>query len=605
MNQLDTIDMTIAGLSEHYRAKDFTPRELLLTLRKTIQAHSENPVFIYLLSEAELEPYFTALEAKDSQHLPLYGIPFAIKDNIDLAGVSTTAGCPDFAYTAQHHAHVVQQLIDAGAIPVGKTNLDQFATGLVGTRSPWGPCRNALNQSYISGGSSSGSAVAVANNWVSFALGTDTAGSGRVPASLNNLVGLKPSCGLLSNSGVVAACKTIDCVSLLCLTAHDANTVFDVAAHYDIRDPFARKNPYDNGPRYGLSEIKSCKIGVPANAEREFFGNREAEQLFAAGIEQLRAIGADIVEIDFSPFAAAARLLYEGPWVVERYLTMQTLLQKSPDSILPVIRRIVEGSDVAPAGEVYQAIYRLNQLKQLALAELDKVDCIVTPTNGTAYTIEELLNDPIQLNSNLGYYTNFMNLLDFCAISVPSGFYGSEVGFGLTLFAGACTDKMLLSLAGQLQQSNQLSLGAGNLKYPPHEASPLAVTDTVDVAVCGAHLQGFPLNWQLSERGASKLCATTTAKAYRLYALAGGPPYRPGLVRDETNGEKIQLEVWRIPKALFGGFVAEIPQPLGIATLELADGSWVCGFSCEAYATDNAKDITHFGGWANYMRRES
>ena len=604
-NVSHNINMTISGLKQHYQAEDFTPKELMLHLRNSILNEKSNPVFIYLLSEAELEGYLKAIEGK--HQLPLYGIPFAIKDNIDLANIPTTAGCPDFAYTPQQHAHVVKQLINAGAIPLGKTNLDQFATGLVGTRSPWGPCQNALNSDYISGGSSAGSSVAVAKTWVSFSLGTDTAGSGRVPASLNNLIGLKPSCGLLSNTGVVAACKTIDCVSIFSLNADDANTVFDIAAHYDIQDPFARKNTYHNGPRYGIENkatSNTVTIGVPRKQDRAFFDNKEAENLFGQGLAQLQAIGAEIVEIDFSPFIEAARLLYEGPWVVERYLTIKPVLERSPNSVLPVIRNIIEGSDTAKASAVYEAIYKLNILKQQALAKLQKVHCMVTPTNGTVYTIEELVNNPIQLNSNLGYYTNFMNLFDFSAISVPSGFYGNGVGFGLTLFADALADKQLLSLARKLQQHTQLTLGASELQYSPTEQRLPAASNTVELAVCGAHLEGFPLNWQLSERGATKVCSTTTAKAYRLYALAGGPPFRPGLVRDESHGECIQLEVWRLPKALFGSFVAEIPSPLGIAKIELQDGTWVSGFSCEGYATETAEDITHHGGWANYMENK-
>lgn len=598
--QMKNIDITINGLKKHYKNGDFSPRELLASIKQRIEQDKNNPVFIHVLSDSELELYLSALAGKGID-LPLYGVPFAIKDNIDLAGINSTAACPAFSYTASESALVVQRLIDAGAIPVGKTNMDQFATGLVGVRSPWGACKNALNPEYISGGSSSGSAVSVAKAWVSFSLGTDTAGSGRVPASLNNIVGLKPSCGLLSNSGVVPACKSIDCVSIFALTAADAAAVLDVAAAYDIDDPYSRQNTFENGPRSPLVFENSFSFGVPSKSQLNFFGNEEAEQLFDHGIEVLKQLGGKAVEIDFSAFLDAARLLYEGPWVAERYLAMQDILQKSPDDVLPVIRAIVESSGEAKATEAYSAYYKLNALKQYAIKALEGLDCVITPTNGTFYTIAQLEADPIQLNSNLGYYTNFMNLLDFSAVSVPVGFYEKGLGFGVTLFAKAFEDKKLLSLAAKIQESNGLTLGASDLTYSAEDIPSRTPQAYVDVAVCGAHLEGFPLNWQLLERGAVKRERLCSSKSYRLYALAGGPPFRPGMLRDEKNGEKIVVELWRMEAKQFGSFVSNIPAPLGIGKLELEDGRWVTGFICEPYALQDAEDITSFGGWKAYM----
>ncbi|RLU01334.1 allophanate hydrolase [Ketobacter sp.] len=602
---LKTIDLTISGLQQHYRNGDFTPAQLLQQLRSANAAYNQtNPVWIHLLSEAELESYLVNLAGKTVDDLPLYGIPFAIKDNIDLAGVPTTAACPDFTYTPQENAFVVQLLLQAGAIPLGKTNLDQFATGLVGVRSPapWGPCHNALNPDYLSGGSSSGSGVTVARGLVSFSLGTDTAGSGRVPASLNNIVGLKPSKGLFSTRGLVPACRSLDCITVFALTVEDANTVFDVAAQFDGEDPFSRPNPYENGKRYFSAETSGPTIGVPAASQLNFFGNAEAQALFAAGLKQLEAIGATLVELDFEPFASAARLLYEGPWVAERYLATQPLIERSPESMLPVIQTIIGGGSKPSALDAFRAQYQLQAYGQQARQELAKVDAVVIPTNGTIYTVQEVLDNPIQLNSNLGYYTNFMNLLDCSAVAVPSGFYGNGVGFGITLFHSALQDKRLLSLAAALQQSTALPLGATAIPLRPARSLKPAPA-TINVVVCGAHLDGLPLNWQLTERGATLLEATHSAPCYKLYALAGGPPYRPGMVRVDSGGVAIPVEVWQVPMQHFGSFVAEIPAPLGIGKVQLQDGRWESGFICEPYGLAGAEDITALQGWRAYLQQ--
>ncbi|AUM13419.1 allophanate hydrolase [Ketobacter alkanivorans] len=604
MLDLSTVNMTITGLQQHYTNGDFTPASLLHSLREANAKFNEtNPVWIHLLSEDELNLYLERINDAKPEDLPLFGIPFAIKDNIDLAGIPTTAACPDFAYIPPANAFVVQLLLDAGAIPLGKTNLDQFATGLVGVRSPkpWGPCRNALNPEYISGGSSSGSAVTVANGLVCFSLGTDTAGSGRVPASLNNIVGLKPSKGLFSTTGVVPACRSLDCLTVFALTVDDANTVFDVAARFDSSDAYARANTYENGKRYYSSQIEALTIGVPAPSQLDFFGNEEAKALFSDSISQLQALGTNIIEIDFDAFTSAARLLYEGPWVTERYLATQDIIESSPHSMLPVIHTIISSGNKSSAIDVFQAQYKLQEYAQAANLQLNKVDAILTPTNGSIYTVAEVLNDPIELNSKLGFYTNFMNLLDCSAVAIPSGFYQNGVGFGVTLFHRAFSDKRLLGLCSALQRANSLPLGATALAGAPFKQDLRSAPSHINVVVCGAHLQGLPLNWQLHERGATLVEKTQSAPHYKLYALAGGPPFRPGMMRCETGGQSIEVEVWRIPMEHLGTFVAEIPAPLGIGKVQLNDGRWESGFICEACGLDGAKDITQMGSWRRYI----
>ncbi|NPU91068.1 MAG: allophanate hydrolase [Gammaproteobacteria bacterium] len=602
--QLNRIDMTIPGLLQHYRNGDFTPAQLLQTLQAEFARDTSNPVWIHALSAQEVEPYLRNLEGKSADQLPLYGIPFAIKDNIDLAGIPTTAACPAFAYTPQKSAHVVELLVAAGAIPLGKTNLDQFATGLVGVRSPepWGPCHNAFNADYISGGSSSGSALAVAKGWASFSLGTDTAGSGRVPAALNNIVGLKPSKGLLSTQGLVPACRSLDCISIFALTCADANRVFDIAARFDASDAFSHANPYSNSKRYFGPPATTPVIGVPAKSELEFFGDSDAQDCFTRSIDHLQTLGWTLREMSIAPFVAAARLLYQGPWVAERTLVTQALLEQNPAALLPVIRRIVEAGLELSALDSFRAQYQLQQLIQQAQPLLQAVDAIITPTIGTTYRIGEVQSDPIQLNSNLGYYNNFMNLMDLAAVTVPTGFFQHGCGFGVTLFHRAFEDKRLLALAAQLHAVAAPTLGATALKNPPCTFSAKGPQPFIPVVVCGAHLEGLALHWQLAERGAHKIESTTTAARYRMYALAGGPPFRPGLMR-EANGVALPVEVWAVPREQFGSFVADIAAPLGIGKVELADGRWESGFICEPYGLQGAEDITELGGWKPYLAR--
>ena len=578
-------------------------------------AQDTHHAFIHRLSEAELEPHLARLEGLDAGSLPLYGVPFAIKDNIDLAGVPTTAACPEFAYTPEANAFVVQRLLDAGAIPMGKANLDQFATGLNGTRSPYGACTNAFNTDFISGGSSSGSAVAVAKGWVSFSLGTDTAGSGRVPAAFNNLVGLKPTCGLLSTTGVVPACRSLDTVNVFALQASDAHDVLQVATGFDGSDAFSRSAAphgidFSSGP---------FRFGVPREQDLAFFGNSAARKLFDAAVQRAIALGGTPVEIDFSPFLETARLLYEGPWVAERYQAIRAFIDAQPGAIFPPVRAIIEAGRDKSAADLFAAQHQLKALKRVCDQVWQSVDCLLTPTAGTIYRIADMQADPIRLNSHLGHYTNHMNLLDYAAVAVPAGFLadGEAAGlpWGVTWAAPAHKDVPLLRLADRFhralaQDTPGCTLGATStaLAQVDERSEPRALqaddparSGTIPVAVCGAHLSGLPLNPQLTSRGARLLCAIDSAPRYKLYALPGGPVARPGMVRVPVGGQAIPLEVWEVPAEHFGSFVAGIPAPLGIGKVELADGRMVPGFICEGMGIEGATDITHFGGWRAYL----
>jgi len=578
------LDLNIATLRRRYLAGEIHPREVM---RDIVASIGDDPhhVWIHRLSLEEIEKYVVALQDKDPAELPLYGIPFAIKDNIDLAGAPTTAGCAEFAYHPQRHATVVRQLINAGAIPIGKTNLDQFATGLNGTRSPHGACRNAINPDYVSGGSSSGSAVAVALGQVSFSLGTDTAGSGRVPAAFNNLVGVKPTRGWLSTRGVVPACRSLDCVSIFALDTADASAVLSVATMLDQQDAYSRQ-ALTHGFDFGRAE--SFRFGVPREDQLQFFGNQDAAALFQKSVAAMEAIGGQKVEIDFLPFLKSARLLYEGPWVAERYAAIREFFEAKQEFINPVVREIIAGAAKFSAADTFDGMYKLEALRAEAALTWGKIDCLLTPTAGTIYRIDEMEADPIKLNANLGYYTNFMNLLDCAAVAVPAGFQQDGLPFGVTLVAPAHQDIPLLHLAERLN-SREPS------KVQKQEAG------RVRVAVCGAHLEGLPLNHQLTSRGAHLVARTHSSPDYKLYALPGGPPFRPGMVRVPQGGSAIEVEVWEMADREFGSFVAGIPAPLGIGTLTLADGSSVTGFICEQYAVQDAQDITHFGGWRAYL----
>ncbi len=579
-------DLAISSLSAAYGSGSLTPRHVVALLKEKI-ARSDPEIWISLTSDEQLEIILTRLEKESSDSLPLYGIPFAIKDNIDIAGLPTTAACPNYAYHPDKDATVVRLLIDAGAIPMGKTNLDQFATGLVGVRSPYGVPENPFHPDYIPGGSSSGSAVAVARGLVSFSLGTDTAGSGRVPAGLNELIGLKPSLGLLSTKGVVPACRSLDCVSIFARYAADAETVFGVVARYDPDDAYSRRQGQSSWWR-----ADAFCFGVPAADQLEFFGNDEAAALFTAAVSQLESIGGTRKEIDFAPFLEAALLLYEGPWVSERFAAIEEFLKENPESLHPVTRAIISKGGDPKAVDAFKAQYRLRALKQRADEVMRSIDFIATPTAGTAYTVEEVEAEPVKLNSNLGYYTNFMNLLDLSACAVPAGrLPASGVPWGITLIGPSFAEKALLEVAERF-------LGGGKeITIPP---------DWIEVAVCGAHMRGLPLNWQLTDRGAKFLAEDETSATYRLYALPpeGGLPPRPGLIRDaQGGGAAVPLERWAVPANQFGSFVAAVPSPLGFGKLELKCGRHVTGFLCESALPDGSREITELGGWRAFLAR--
>lgn len=601
---LDDLSFDIATLRAAYLAAAVTPEEVLAEARRRIGADDQH-AWIHVESAEALQLRVAALRQRDPHALPLFGIPFAIKDNIDLEGVPTTAACPAFAQVPQGSADVVERLIEAGAIPVGKTNLDQFATGLNGTRSPYGACRNAFDGARVSGGSSSGSAVSVALGQVSFSLGTDTAGSGRVPAAFNHLVGLKPSLGLLSARGVVPACRTLDTISVFALTADDAHRVFAAALAYDASDAYARRaEPHG----FDFGRAARFRLGVPKTGQLEFFGDTAYREAYATARMHAADLGADIVEIDVSPLLEAAALLYDGPWVAERYQAVRAFIESQPEALLPVTRGIIAGGKSPSAADAFAAQYRLRELKRACDAVWAEVDVMLTPTAPTHPTIEAMLAEPVGRNTELGFYTNFMNLLDYAAVAVPAGFTAAGLPFGVTLFGPAHQDVPLLHLASRWQRAlrgRAATLGATGAALPRAsvEPTPAVPSGQVRVAVCGAHLQGQPLNAQLAQRGARLVALTRTAPIYRFYALHGGPPQRPALVRAGAGeaGAAIEVEVWELPARHFGSFVAAIPAPLGIGSTVLEDGTTVPGFICETAGLAEARDITQHGGWRAFL----
>jgi len=598
------MNLNISYLIESYKNNSLTPLKVIEDILQRREEFNDQKIWIRPLTLTEIQPYLDNIKDKNIDDMPLYGIPFAIKDNIDLAGIPTTAACPAFEKTPEKSAFVVQQLINAGAIPIGKTNMDQFATGLVGTRSPepWGECKNSFNKEYISGGSSSGSAVSVALGLASFSLGTDTAGSGRVPASFNNLVGLKPSIGLLSMTGVLPACRSLDCVSIFALTTDDANKVLEQAAIYDAEDQYARKIPFDNNIRqYGFPE-KSFSFAVPKPEQLAFFGNSSAQKLFEDSVKKMETLGGEKQEIDFSIFAQAAKLLYEGPWVAERYVAIEKLITEQPEALLPVINTIIGGAANKSAIDAFKAEYKMQVYRAKAKQILSMFDFLMTPTTGTIYTIDEVNADPIKLNSNLGFYTNFMNLLDCSCVAVPAGFIDNDLPWGISLVSTAMSDRKLLSYANMWQQDNKLMPGNLGLPLAATNADTISYSSTIPVIVCGAHMQGLALNWQLTERGGKFVEKTKSAKAYRMFVIEGTIK-RPGMIRDDSAGSEIDIEIWQVPKSEFGSFVAAIPEPLGIGKVETEDGRWLPGFICEGYAIENTQEVTQLGGWRSYIEK--
>jgi allophanate hydrolase len=536
---------------------------------------------------------------------PLDHVLLAVKDNIDVLGFPTTAACPAFSYRPTASSVTVQRLIDAGATVVGKTNLDQFACGLVGTRSPYGEVPNAINPDYVSGGSSSGSAVAVSLGLVDAALGTDTAGSGRVPAAFNNVVGIKPSRGLLSLTGSVPACRHIDCISVFSRTVPGAMAVLLAAAGHDAADPYSSNRGLD--PRF-IAERP--RLGIPAAKSLEFFGDALSARAFERSLELVASLGAVFSPIDLTDMLEVANALYEDAWVAERYNAIAPFFDLHQDKMDPVVRSIIAKGKRFSASDLFSAMHQLNRVKQATLSLWDRIDVLVVPTAPTFPTRQAVREEPVLRNRELGYYTNFVNLLDLAAVAVPSVMRDDQLPFGVTLIGPAQSELRLAELAERIHAaSGMLSNETPSSVLANAQAIRFSreKNSTVKVVAVGAHMRGLPLNHQLEERGARLVGEAKTAPLYRLFQLPDSVPPKPGLVRADAGatGHAIDVEVWEMPTTSFGSFVAGIAAPLGIGTIELADGSKVQGFLCESAALSNATEISRFGGWRAFLNHLS
>lgn len=600
--------ITIKGLLFRYHSGVITPKNYIDNLLKVIRKNineSIDSAWISIATDDNIASQLRNLESlakeKAITDLPLYGIPFAIKDNIDALGWKTTVACPDFMFEPNKNATVVKKLLDAGAILIGKTNLDQFATGLVGTRSPYGIVPNTFNPKFVSGGSSSGSASVVARGLVCFSLGTDTAGSGRIPAAFNNIVGTKPTPGLVSTEGVFPACKSIDCVSIMTLTAADADIVLNVAKSTEhdkaLETQFhPRSTPISNF-------INPIRIGIPISCQ--FLDNGQYQEAFTKALQIAKGLNVEFVPVDIDSFVKAGKLLYDGPWVSERFAVTEDFLNSNPNAFDTSVRQIILSGAPYSAAQGFRAIYQLKELEIETKKSWSKCDVILVPSAPNHPTIEDLKNHPIVKNSELGMYTNFVNLLRLCAIAVPSGFTKTGLPFGITLIAQEGSDNALLKLASQWQVLFELSLGISNIKGTLEEHTILEATknDVTQIAVVGAHLSGLPLNWQLTERRSRLVKVCKTAKSYRLFALPNTHPPKPGLIKCPSDGVSIELEVYEMPSNQLGSFLNLIPPPLGLGNIELEDGSLVKGFICEQYAVHEAQDISNLGGWKSYINQ--
>jgi allophanate hydrolase len=592
------LSFDLTTLRHAYDERSATPISIVEDVLARIAAAGDDAVWISRMADDALRAEAVALERRRAEEgiaaMPLYGLPCAIKDNIDVAGLPTTCACPGFSYTPERSAPAVERLRRAGALVVGKTNLDQFATGLVGVRSPYGVPRNPFDAAYIPGGSSSGSAVAVAAGLVAFALGTDTAGSGRVPASFNNIVGLKPTRGLISARGVMPACRSLDCVSIFALTVADAAAVLDVTRGTDAADGRSRAAP----PGFrAIGRRPECfTFGMIAPEDREFFGNADGSAIYTAAIDRLTALGGEPKTVDYAPFREAATLVYRGPWLAERYGAIAAAMGDRWDVLHPTVRGIVAAARAISGADVYAGLDRLAALRRETQELWRQIDLLILPTTGTIYQIAEIEANPVTLNEKLGLYTNFCNLLDLSALAVPAGFRGDGLPCGVTLFAPAFHDPLLAAIGSAMQAAAGLLLGA--TEQPCPAAPPPAIPSTspfLPILVLGAHLSGQPLNPDLIALGARLRRTVRTAPEYGLYTLADGK--RPGLVRRSSGGASIEGEVWDVPAEAVGALLATIAPPLGLGSVTLEDGSAVSGFLCEAYAIETARDITRFGGW--------
>lgn len=588
---------TIGALQQAYKAGK-TVQEVIDDIYAQIAAVNDPGIFITLLDKETVLENAKVLGTFDLQSKPLWGIPFAVKDNIDVAGIPTTAACPAFSYTPKTNAFAVQRLIEAGALAIGKTNLDQFATGLVGVRTPYPVPKNAVNPDYVPGGSSSGSAVAVAHGIVSFALGTDTAGSGRVPAGLNNIVGLKPTLGSISSQGVVPACQTLDTISIFSGCVADAESVHQIISVYNPEDPWSKPLAPISAPS---ALPPALRIAIPDAKSRIFGGDKVSENAFIRNLEKLGA--SDLKTTDLSDFFSVAQLLYQGPWVAERYQAIRTIIENTPDVLYPVTRDIISSATQFSAADTFASIYQLAALRRKTEKLWQNTDVLIVPTFPRPRTVQDLQQDPITPNSELGTYTNFVNLLDLCALAVPSVTREDGLPSSLTLIAPRGKDSLLAALGKKLHARAGVTIGVTATQVPEATAEKgQANADEMEIVVVGAHLSGMALNHELTSRGARFLRAGSTTKDYKLYALAGGPPLRPGLMRVAPNqGQAIQIEVWAMPTQKIGSFIAGIPAPLGIGSVALADGTTPKGFIMEAIGLDGATDISHLGGWRSYI----
>jgi allophanate hydrolase len=592
----------MAALAPLLQSGELGASDVLAEAYRRIQAVGSRPAFIELLPMERAASFVEKAEARkrNGEKLPLFGIPFALKDNIDLAGVPTTAGCPAFAYIPETTAPAVQRLVEAGAIPVGKTNLDQFATGLVGTRSPFGACASVFDERYVSGGSSSGSGIAVARGLVSFALGTDTAGSGRVPAAFNNVVGIKPTRGLVSTRGVVPACRSLDCVSVFAGSVTDAELVLRTLAVFDADDPFSRE-----APRTGYDPSTLKRLGVP----RELEGmSEEYERLFSETVANASALGVECVPIDLEPFLEAALLLYGGPWVAERYAAVGEFIASHPDDVHPVVRDIVLRGVAIAGADVFRGRYRLAELVRRAAPTFRAVDALLLPTTTFHPTIEAVLADPFEQNVALGRLTNFVNLMDLAAVAVPAGFTSHGLPFGVSVIGPAFSERKIANFADRLQRTLPATIGntGAPIAARSEPVSSRGPKRDVLLAVAGAHLTGLPLNGELTSRGARLVATAKTARDYRFYALAGTVPAKPGLVRSPGfAGPGIEVELWTLDREAFGAFVAGVPPPMVIGSVTLDDGRVVKSFLCEPYALEGSEEITSFGGFRAYLAKRA
>lgn len=593
--------MLIGSFEDWKRAYQEGADPAVLLEQQRQRLNTDDSAWISIASAAQLQAQVLQLQALEQaqgrEQLPLYGIPFAAKDNIDVEGFVTTAACPAFAYEAQHDAVAVQRLKQAGAIVLGKTNLDQFATGLVGTRSPFGAVPNTFDSALISGGSSSGSASVVARGLVPFALSTDTAGSGRIPAAFNQIVGIKPTPGAVPSTGLVPACRTLDCIGVLALNVADSALVLSLMEGPDAQDSYSQARPCI-AKHTPLSQLR---VGVPEARKL----SSDYENAFSAFLERMQPQTQRVQALPFNALFEVANLLYYGPWVAERVVGARSIYEQQPEALLPVIRQVLDVHRRFNAADTFNAQYQLQDLRQQAEKIWQQWDVLCVPSAPRHPSMAEVEADPIGVNSEMGTYTNFVNLLGWSAIAIPASQLPDGLPFGITLIAPGWREPDLVRWAQQLEAQTALTAGVTN--RPAHNAGALPTWqvptqgETIEVAVVGAHLRGMPLSHELLACGARFREETRTASHYRLYALQATVPAKPGMARAE-EGAAIAVEVWDMPVANFGRFVAGVPTPLGIGTVQLQDGRNVKGFICEGHALLQATDITAFGGWRAYCQ---